>query len=433
MRDTFLPIRRGRRSRGIVTALMLILCLAAATPVAAAPSGSGKNPAVITTWNQIAVATTANAVTPPASGPTNFIYFALTHIAMHNAVNGITGKYELYHWDGHPSKKASPEAAAAAAAHRILRTYFPAQAATLDASLQTSLAAVPDGNQKERGVAFGVRAADRLIRQRADDGRHAVVTVPPATEPGDWSPTPLAFIPFGSAWIGGVDPLALDTYDRFDPGPPPAINSATYVAEYNEVKAFGKSDSTVRSDAQSQTALFFSDAGIGPMQAGLRKLAADRGLNISDSARLFAAVETTIADSAGTIWNAKLQYMWWRPVTAIQMGATDGNDLTAGDPGWMPLINTPPYPDWPSGLTGVVGSVTTVLKHLNADGRVDLTIHSNVANEDRYFEFKRQMVRSAVNARVWSGIHFRTADEVSVVIGTKVANWVLNRYFAPAD
>ena len=132
MRDSFLPTRRGRRSRGIVTALMVTLCLAAAAPVAAAPSASGKNPAVITTWNQIAVTTTANAVTPPASGPTNFIYFALTHIAMHNAVNGITGKYELYHLDGHPKKKASPEAAAAAAAHRILSTYFPAQAATLD-------------------------------------------------------------------------------------------------------------------------------------------------------------------------------------------------------------------------------------------------------------------------------------------------------------
>ena len=131
-------------------------------------------------------------------------------------------------------------------------------------------------------------------------------------------------------------------------------------------------DSSVRTAAQTQTARFFSDAGIGPMQAALRKLVTDRGLNISDSARLFAAVETTIADSAGTIWNAKLQYMWWRPVTAIQEADTDGNDDTVGIPTWMPLINTPPYPDWPSGLCGVVGSVTTVLTRLT--GTVDLTI-----------------------------------------------------------
>ena len=432
MRDSFLPIRRGHRSRGIVTVLMLTLCLAAATPVAAAPTASGKNAAVITTWNQIAVTTTANAVSPPANGPTNFIYFALTHIAMHNAVNGITGKFELYRWNKHAEGNASPEAAAAAAAHRILSTYFPAQASSLDMSLAASLAAIPDGQRKDRGVAFGVRAANRLIALRANDGRHAVVPVPPATEPGDWRPTPVTFTPFGSAWIGGVDPLALDTYDRFDPGPPPAINSAKYVKEFNEVKAYGKSDSTVRSERQTQTALFFSDAGIVPMQAALRKLATDRKLGISASARLFAAVETSIADTAGTVWNAKLQYMWWRPVTAIQMAGTDGNDLTEGDPTWMPFINTPPYPDWPSGLCGVVGSVTTVLKHLNPDGRVDLTLHSNAANQDRYFEFKHNMVGPAINARVWSGIHFRTADEVSIVIGTRVANWVLDRYFGPA-
>ena len=288
------------------------------------------------------------------------------------------------------------------------------------------------GSSRNRGVAFGRRAADRLIAQRANDGRHAVVTVPPATEPGDWMPTPPAFTPFGSAWIGGVDPLALDTYDRFDPGAPPAINSATYVEEFNEIKAYGKSDSAVRSEEQSQTARFFSDCCIGPLQAGLRKLATDRMLDISESARLFAVVDTSIAETIGTVWNAKLQYMWWRPVTAIQMGAMDGNPLTEGDASWMPFITTPPYPDWPSGLTGVVGSVTTVLKHLNDDGRVDLTVHSNVANEDRYFEFKHDMVGPAVDARVWSGIHFRTADEVSVVIGTKVANWVLNRYFEPA-
>jgi hypothetical protein len=417
-------------TRGIAVALLLTVSLVAATPVAAVPSASGKNAAVITTWNQIAVSTLANTVSPPSGSPTHFIYFALTHLAMHNAVNGITGRYNLYQWDEHATMRASPEAAAAAAAHRILTTYFPAQAGTLNAQLAASLAAIPDNAREDRGVAFGVRAADHIIALRTGDGRHAVVAVPPAVEPGDWEPTPTAFIPFGSAWIGGVRPLALDSYDRFDPGAPPAINSATYVEEYNEVKAFGKSDSAVRSPEQTKTALFFSDAGIGPMQASLRKLATDRGLNISDSARLFAAVETSIAETAGTVWNAKLQYMWWRPVTAIQNGATDGNDLTEGDPTWLPFITTPPYPDWPSGLCGVVGSVTTVLTRLN--GMVDLTITSAAAGETRYFAFKEDMAVPAIDARVWSGIHFRTADEVSIEIGTNVANYVLDRYFAPA-
>jgi len=420
-------------SRGIAVALLLTVSLVAATPVAAVPSASGKNAAVITTWNQIALTTLANTVVPPGGSPTHFIYIAFTHLAMHNAVNGITGKYELYQWDEHANMSASPEAAAAAAAHRILSNYFPAQAGTLDAHLAASLAGIPNNARKDRGVAFGVLAADHIIALRTNDGRHAIVAVPPAVEAGDWRPTPPGFVGFGSAWIGGVRPLALDSYDRFDPGSPPPITgpgSATYVEEYNEVKAYGEFESDVRTPEQTQTALFFSDAGIGPMQAALRTLATDRRLNISDSARLCAAVETSIADSAGTIWNAKLQYMWWRPVTAIQMGATDGNDLTEGDETWLPRITNPPYPDWPSGLCGVVGSVTTALTRLQ--GMVDLTITSAAAGETRYFAFKDDLAIPAVDARVWSGIHFRTADEVSIDIGTNVANYVLDRYFAPA-
>jgi hypothetical protein len=416
--------------RGIAVALLLIVSLGAATPAAAVPSASGKNAAVITTWNQIALTTLANTVSPPGGSPTHFIYFAFVHLAMHNAVNGITGRYQLYQSDEHANMSASPEAAAAAAAHRILSNYFPAQIGALNTQLAASLAAIPANARRDRGVAFGVRAANHIIALRANDGRHAVVAVPPAVEPGDWEPTPPGFVAFGSAWIGGVRPLALDTYDRFDPGAPPAIDSPTYVEEYNEVKLLGKSDSTMRTPEQSQTALFFSDAGIGPMQASLRKLATDRALDISDSARLFAALETSIADTAGTIWNAKLQYMWWRPVTAIQKGATDGNDATVGDATWMPFITTPPYPDWPSGLCGVVGSVTSVLTRIQ--GMVDLTITSAAAGESRYFAFKDDLAVPAVDARVWSGIHFRTADEVSIDIGTNVANYVLDRYFAPA-
>ena len=433
MRDRATPTAAHHPSRRFAAALSLVICLAVTTPVAAAPSASGANAAVITNWNQIAVTTLANTVTPPGGSPTHFIYFAFTHLAMHNAVNGITGKYELYQWDEHANQSASPEAAAAAAAHRILSFYFPAQAGTLNTHLATSLAGIPDNKRKEQGITFGVAAANHIIALRTNDGRHAMVSVPAAVEAGDWSPTPPGFVGFGTAWIGGVRPLALDSYDRFDPGAPPAIDSALYVEEYNEVKAYGEFESAVRTEEQTDWALFFSDAGIGPMQEGLRKLATDRRLDISDSARLFAALETTIADSAGTIWNAKLQYMWWRPVTAIQMGEFDGNDLTEGDATWVPRITTPPYPDWPSGLCGVVGSVTTVLTRIQ--GMVDLTVHSNAkpgGGQTHYFAFKDDMTGPAVDARVWSGIHFRTADEVSIDIGTNVANYVLDRYFGPA-
>jgi hypothetical protein len=419
----------------VAPALLSLLMLSVA-PVGAAPPVPAANAAVITTWNQIAVST----VTAGGASPTNFNYFAFVHLAMYNAVVGITGEYELYRWSRPAPHRASPEAAAAAAAHRVLTTYFPAATTTLDAQLAASLALVPDGGPQDSGISYGVRAADNIIALRANDGRGAPVTVPVATEPGDWVPTPPAFAPFTSAWLGGVTPLAIESATQFAPGPPPAINgdpdvSANYAEEFNEVRITGDIDAPVtdRTDAMEQTAKFFSDAGIVPMQAALRLFATQNALDIDDSARMFAAVDTSIADGAITVWYAKLQYMWWRPVTAIRMADNDGNDLTVGVPGWTPLITTPPYPDWPSGLCSVVGATSTVLTRLNGNGMLNLTISSAAAGETRTYATSAQIAQEAVDARVWSGIHFRTADEVSIGTSTQVANWVLDHYFQPTN
>jgi hypothetical protein len=400
-----------------------------AAPVGAAQPAPAANAAVITTWNQVAVSTATAAGASPAA----FNYFAFTHLAMYNAVVGITGEYDLYRWDKHAPTGASPEAAAAAAAHRVLVNYFPAATTTLDTQLANSLALVPDGGAQDKGVSYGVRAADRIIALRANDGRNAAVSVPVADAPGEW--VPAASGAFTSAWLGGVTPMAIESATQFAPGAPPAINSATYLEDFNEVKRTGDFNAplTDRSAAMTQTALFFSDAGIGPLQGALRKFATDRALDIDDSARMFAAVDTSIADGAITVWNAKLAYMWWRPITAIRTAESDGNDDTVGDPNWSPRIGTPPYPDWPSGLCSVVGSVSTVLERLNGDGTLGLTITSAAAGESRTYATKAQIAESAIDARVWSGIHFRTADEVSIDIGTNVANYTLDHYFQPTD
>ncbi|MGZ8819326.1 MAG: vanadium-dependent haloperoxidase [Mycobacterium sp.] len=424
---------RHRRLVLVVQALLLSLTLVAAAPVAAKQPPAAANPAVITTWNEIAVTT----VTGPApngagmAGPTAFNYFAFTQIAVYNAVVGITGEYELYRWNAKAPKGASPEAAAAAAAHRVLRHYFgtgygTAIAPNLDARLAASLALVPDGVPKDQGIRYGIRAADHIIALRANDGRGAAVVVPPPTGPGDWRPTPPAFPAFTSAWLGQVTPLALDSLDRFDPGPPPQIGSQTYIDEFEEVRTTGDINAplAVRSFEMTQTAKFFSDAGITGMQRGLQDFALRHLLDIDDSARMFAAADTAIADGAGTVWNAKLQYLWWRPVTAIQLTV---------DPTWMPLITTPPYPEWPSGLCSVVGAASTVLTSLNGNGTLDLRIASPAAGETRTFATKAEIAQQAIDARVWSGIHFRTSDEVSITIGTNVANWVLDHYFQPTD
>ncbi len=181
------------------------------------------------------------------------------------------------------------------------------------------------------------------------------------------------------------------------------------------------------------TARFFSDAGIGPMQAALRDFATRNELDIDDSARMFAAVDTSIADGAITVWYAKLQYMWWRPITAIRNADTDGNPATAGVPGWTPRIGTPAYPEWPSGLCSVIGAVSTALTRLNGDGVLDINITSAAAGGvTRHYATKEELTEEA-DARVWSGVHFRTADEVSIGTATQVANWTLDHYFQPTD
>ena len=425
---------RDRPVKRITLALLVCLTLISATPVSAAHPVPATNASVIATWNGIAVST----VTAAGPSPTNFNYFAFVHLAMYNAVVGITGGYELYKWDVVGSKQASPEAAAAAAAHRVLKNYFPAQATTLDQSLAASLARVRNPVAKKKGIAYGVLAANRIIALRTGDGRNAVVTVPTGTTPGHWRPEPATAL-FTSAWLGGVTPLAIDSAIQFAPGAPPAINTGTYLEEFNEVRDFGGQNAdTKRTAEQSQTARFYSDAGIVPMQAGLREFATRRKLNIVDSARMFAAVETSIADGAITVWHGKLQYMWWRPITAIRNAGTeaidlDGNPQTIGSDTWTPFIPTPPYPDWPSGLCSVVGAVSTTLTRLNGDGTLDLNVTSATAGETRHFATKAKMAEEAVDARVWSGIHFRTADEVSIDIGSHVADWVLDHYFRPTD
>jgi hypothetical protein len=401
--------------------MLLTFVLASATPVAAVPSASGMNAAVITTWNQVAT----SIVLP---NPAAFLNYAFVHLAMYNAVNGITGEYELYQWDEHADMSASPEAAAAAAAHRILSTYFPAHAAALDNQLAASLAAIPSGTRRDRGVAFGQRAADHIIALRANDGRNATVVIPPATEAGDYS----ALNGFATPWLGLVRPLALDSLTQFDPGPPPAIGTELYRDELAEVRAIGAADATgaARSLDQELTARYFAALPFGPMQEGLRGVATSQAMDISDSARLFAATNTSIADAIGTAWHAKLTYLWWRPISAIREGFDDGDPLTVADSNWNSLLPAPPYPEWPSGLCSVLGAMTASLQHLT--GGVDLTLGTGTVGY-RTWASKAALDQTAVEARIWSGIHFRTSDEVAIEIGTESATYILDRYFAPKD
>lgn len=419
------PMASSRRSaRHAASALLLSVSLVLAAPAGAANPPGADDPEVITKWNEIAAATI-----PP--NPAAFLNYSFVHLAMYNAVVGITGEYELYEWDARGPEKASPEAAAAAAAHRILKAYFgqsPATAAALDGHLAASLSDVPDGVREEQGVRYGVSAAERILALRTGDGRGDGVVVPLGDAAGEWNPTTPG-TSMAVPWLGGVTPLAVDSLTQFDPGPPPQVGTPEYRADLEEVRRIG----AFRTDPMDPTrsaAFYFAGIPFAPMEAGLRDYVTRHGYDISDSARLFAATNTSIADAIGTAWNAKLKYMQWRPIHAIREVFNDGDDQTIADSTWNSLLPAPPYPDWPSGLCSVVGAISTSLQRLT--GEVDVTMVAT-SGDSRHWSSKRDLDEAAVNARVWSGIHFRSSDVVAIDIGTDVTNYVLDRYFAPTD
>lgn len=435
MRATDRGLHSGRfwRRRGVTAFLGAALLAVSIGGTVDARRGAA-DPAVITDWNATMVATIV--IDAGKANAEGLFWYSFVQAAVYNAVNGITHKYDLYKWHRYGPRSASPEAAAATAAYRVLLYYFPASQVRLDAAYAASLAKIPDSRSKRQGIRYGKHAAAHIIGLRSADGRNAVLTVAPPLAAGDWRPTPPAMAPMLVPWLSQVTPFTMRSPDQFRPGPPPALTSATYTTEFNEVKAFGAKIGSSRSLAQTQTALFFSDIAIGALQGALRDLATRRGLNISDSARLFAAADLAGSDSGIAAWDAKFHYHWWRPITAIQLAVDDGNPNTAPDGLWAPLINTPPYPDYPSGLCNLMAAVSRSVTRVLGDGTIDLNITSVAGGTPglpltRHYATASDLLTDAINARVWSGIHFRTADVVAAQMGTSVANFALDHYFKP--
>ena len=408
--------------------MLLLLTLAIGTTAAA--STAIEDPSVISEWNALAVSTLGSDTTKLP--PETFLYLGFVQAAVYDAVVGVHGRYAPYRFDAHAPDGTSAQAAAVAAAHKVLVTYSPNAQATLDAAYAASLAQIPDGGPKTRGITFGTRAADNLIRLRADDGRNAPIlfTQPPA--PGVWRPTPPAMLPMFDPWLGGVTPLLVKSATQFGPNePPPSLTSARYTRDFEEVKALGSASSTVRTAAQTSTALFFSGNALVQYNAALRDQVTVRHLDIVDAARMFAAIDMSQADALIAVWHAKYLYGFWRPVTAIPLADTDGNPATAADPTWTPMIATPAYPEYPSGYSAVTAAFSRGLEELFDTRHLDLTLISTAVPDIRHYDSGAALRQDVVNARVWLGIHFRTADTVSRDLGQQLAEWTLNHYFQP--
>ncbi|MEU6146027.1 vanadium-dependent haloperoxidase [Streptomyces sp. NPDC047081] len=421
------PRTRTRTLAVSLTALALAALPWAPEAATAAPRpvpGAG----VVSDWNRTAVDVVFGDAKRPTAEP--FLWYGFVQAAVYNAVVGIEGRYAEYKWDVRGPRNASSEAAAAAAAHRILLTYFPASQKRIEAAYTASLAKIPDGKAERDGVAFGEKAAAHIVRLREGDGRGAPVTFDKPPAPGVWRPTLPADAPMVDPWLAKVRPMVLNSSDQLRPGPPPALTSKTYTKDFAEVKAMGARTGSGRTDAQTETGRFFGDVLPVQFQAAYRGYVERHGLDIVEAARLFAATGTATADASITAWNTKLTYGQWRPITAVRLADTDGNPATSPDPDWLPLLDTPAYPDYMSGHCTNDGATMKVLSRLTG-GDIDFRISSAVTGTTRTYTSAADYNRDVINARVWAGIHFRTSDIVANDVGTRIGAWTLDHYFKP--
>jgi hypothetical protein len=434
----------------IPAAVALTLVLSGlSAPARGEPAGNA-----VSEWNLIAVNTLV-LIPGPASGapPALQINMGMTQGAVYDAINAITPKHHRpYLLKRRFSSGASQEAAAATAAYRVLSNIVSTVPASIsfpnrDSLLQSlaahydaSLAAIPNSPSKTHGIAAGNAAADAMIAARQNDGRFGPSQWVPNSSPGHWTP----LLPNGTSsldptpWVGGVKPFLMQSSSQFRSDGPQALGSAAYAADFNEVKALG-GDGVVTPSArtadETHNAMFWQSAG-GPAllwNGVARNLAEDPAyaLNLADSALLLAMMNLSGADAAINCWNDKYHFDFWRPWTAIRQADLDGNPATEADPNWTPLL-TAPYPEHASGHLCLDGAHLRVLQMFFGTDEIRFGVTSSQFDgETRFFDRFSQPLEEIIKARIWAGLHFRTADVQAAELGRNVAEYMADNYFQP--
>jgi hypothetical protein len=403
--------------------------------LAVSSSVSAQNP--VTDWNNIAItsALAASQVTAPGSSAQagSILYLAYVHLAIYDAVNAIDHRFQSYGGDISAPADASKEAAAIEAAYRMLINLFPDLTSSLTMQYNGALGVIPNGAPKTDGMQVGHAAATLIIALRAGDGRGATIpySFPSVPTAGVWIKTPPAFLAPAIPWLSRVVPLTMSSPSEFRPDPPPSLTSSEWADDYNQVKALGAVNSTVRTTDQTQTALFWTDHVGSQYSRAFRALAVAHNLDISDTARLFATLYTTGADAAIGCWDAKYHYSFWRPVTAIPNGDIDGNPDTVPDPLWLPLLATPNHPEYPSAHSCLTGSFANTLKNFFGNPNVTVVVSSSVTGTTRTFTSTKDWEKEVEYARIYAGFHYHNSVVQGVGLGKKVSDQVSRDFFQP--
>jgi hypothetical protein len=412
--------------RGVAVATALALTVSMASTPAAAQAPPAAAPNAVITWNthaQTAIYEVARQ-SPTATSRS----FAMVQGAVYDAVNAIAGTpYEPYLVAPHARPGDSVPAAVATAAYRVLLSLFPSQAESLRAVYDESLAAIPDGRSERGGIAVGEAAAAAMIAARADDGAFSDATWNVGSSPGQWRPTPPGFLQVG-AWFAARNPFVIrDPGDFRAPGPPP-LTSRAYARDLNEVKTLGSATSTARTPDQTEAAIWWDDPRLVEWEI-TRQLATTQRLGTLQTARMFAMVDVAAADSLIACYQEKKFWNFWRPVTAIPLADTDGNPATAADPAWTPLRVTAPSPEYPSGHACFTSSVMVGLRTFFGRDDVTFSAYSADSGTTRHYDSFSEALAELVEARIWAGVHYRSAAVDGKRLAAAVARDVLGQEF----
>lgn len=353
--------------------------------------------------------------------------FAILHAAVYDAVNNIEPKFSPYlvSLEDVP-RSASKIAASDAAAHDVLVALYPAFQASLDAELQQDLAQLPDSNRAAQGVAVGKAVAAQLLAARSIDGANLIPpSYVPGTQPGDYQLTPPNFAPADFTQWPQVTPFALQRANEFRPAPPPALTSDTYTQVFNEVKDLGFINSSTRTADQTQIGKFWN----GNIQDFWNEIAQTAAiahhLDLERSARLFALLNISLADTTIAFFEAKYTYNFWRPVTAVRLADTDGNPQTDPDPSWLPLTTkTAPDPSYPGAHSAISKAGATVLSFYFGDRFTFDVTSESLAGVTRHFTSFSAAAEEAGLSRIFAGQHFRSDHVAGKRLGEQVAESV---------
>lgn len=386
---------------------------------------------VVTQWNDTTIdAIRLDATSPPVAARA----LAMVHTAIYDAVNSITRTHQPYELEHVAPPTASKEAAVTAAAARVLAQLFPAQAATFAAQQTSILATIPDGLDENDGVRAGQRAADAILALRANDAINDAVAYTPSSDLGDWQPTPPGNLAALLPQWGGVTPFGLNSSSQFsssfDASQIPAIDSDEYTQAFDLVKELGSATSTTRTDDQTEIAHFWANGSgtatpPGHLNLMAQQVSQSQNATLEQNARLFALLNIALADAAIACWEVKYDVDYWRPVTAIRQGDTDGNGDTIGDADWTPLIVTPPFPAYVSGHATFSAAAAGVLQAFFGTAEIAFTLESESSlAEDRSYTSISQAAEESAVSRLYGGVHWEFDNVDGLALGESIGAFV---------